>query len=103
MLIQLSSSHPGTICQGVTLKYWKPNFSAGLQPLIHIRFKTANAEKKAAFSALGKDESDVDRERWESAPSNIQYGLEYVNSLLEQGLENDIISVLKELKLRTGT
>ena len=35
--------------------------------------KNANAEKKAAFSALGKDESDVDRERWESEPSNIQY------------------------------
>ena len=50
MLIQLSSSHPGTICQGVTLKYWKPNFSAGLQPLLHIRFKTANAEKYCSLT-----------------------------------------------------
>ena len=44
MLIQLSSSHPGTICQRVTLKYWKPNFSAGLQPLVHIRNNRASAE-----------------------------------------------------------
>ena len=42
--------------------------------------KNANAEKKAAFSALGKDESDVDRERWESEPSNIQYNPTLVES-----------------------
>ena len=31
--------------------------------------KKASAEKKAAFEALGKDISDVDKERWESEPS----------------------------------
>ena len=57
----------------------------------------AIGEKKAAYGELGLDATTVDRERWEQNPSNIQYGLEYVNGLLEQGLEDDMISVLKEL------
>ncbi|MDP6570249.1 MAG: hypothetical protein QGF57_03320 [Candidatus Marinimicrobia bacterium] len=59
--------------------------------------KTANAEKKAAFSALGKDESDVDRERWESEPSNIQYGLAYIQSLQDLGADEKIIEVSNEI------
>ena len=59
--------------------------------------KNANAEKKAAFSALGKDESDVDRERWESEPSNIQYGLAYINSLKDAGDDEKIIEVCDEI------
>ena len=59
--------------------------------------KNANAEKKAAFSALGKDESDVDRERWESEPSNIQYGIAYINSLKDAGNDEKIIEVCDEI------
>ena len=59
--------------------------------------KNANAEKKAAFSALGKDESDVDRERWESDPSNTQYGLAYINSLKDAGDDEKIIEVCDEI------
>jgi len=59
--------------------------------------KNANAEKKAAFSALGKDESDVDRERWESETSNIQYGLDYIRSLKDSGDTEKIIEVCNEL------
>ena len=59
--------------------------------------KNANAEKKAAFSALGKDESDVDKERWESETSNIQYGLEYIRSLKDDGNSEKIIDVCNEL------
>ena len=59
--------------------------------------KTANAEKKAAFSALGKDESEVDKERWESDPSNIQYGLAYIMSLQESGSDEKIIEVSNEI------
>ena len=59
--------------------------------------KNANAEKKAAFSALGKDESGVDRERWESEPSNIQYGLAYINSLKDAGDDEKIIEVCDEI------
>ena len=59
--------------------------------------KNANAEKKAAFAALGKDESDVDRERWESETSNIQYGLDYIRSLQDAGSIEKIVEVCKEL------
>ena len=57
----------------------------------------AIGEKKAAYNALGLDETSIDRERWEKNPDNIQYGLEYVNGLLEQGLEEEMIMVLREL------
>ena len=33
--------------------------------------KKAKPEKKAAYFALGKDETDVDKDRWLSNPSNI--------------------------------
>ena len=59
--------------------------------------KNANAEKKAAFSALGKDETDVDRERWESETSNIQYGISYLRSLEEASLFEKVIEVSNEL------
>ena len=59
--------------------------------------KNANAEKKAAFSALGKDETDVDRERWESETSNIQYGLDYIRSLHDADNTEKIIEVCIEL------
>ena len=59
--------------------------------------KNANAEKNAAFAALGKDESDVDRERWESETSNIQYGLDYIRSLQDAGNTEKIIEVCTEL------
>ncbi len=61
--------------------------------------KIAIGEKKAAYLALGKDVSDVDRQRWEKDMSNIQYGLEYVNSLMNNENQNKALEVL--LKLRT--
>jgi len=60
--------------------------------------KVAIGEKKAAYIALGKDVSDVDRQRWEKDPSNIQYGLEYVSSLLNNDNNNKALEVLLELK-----
>ena len=57
----------------------------------------AIGEKKAAYSALGMDETQVDRDRWEQDPSNIQFGIDYTKSLIESGSEEDAISVLKEL------
>tara|TARA_B100001029_G_C15060287_1_gene457842 strand:+ start:2444 stop:3670 length:1227 start_codon:yes stop_codon:yes gene_type:complete len=57
----------------------------------------AIGEKKAAYNALGMDETTIDRERWEQNPDNIQFGLEYVNSLFDQGMEEDMVIVLKEL------
>ena len=59
--------------------------------------KNANAEKKAAFGVLGRDETDVDRERWESETSNVQYGLDYIRSLYDSGNLDKIIEVCNEL------
>lgn len=59
--------------------------------------KDANGDKKAAFVALGKDESDVDKERWESETSNIQYGLEYIKTLKDSDDYEKIIQVCNEL------
>ena len=59
--------------------------------------RKANAEKKVAFSALGKDISDVDRERWELEPSNIQYGLEYVKTLQNADDNEGVIELCNEL------
>ena len=59
--------------------------------------KKANAEKKAAFAFLGKDISDVDRERWESEPSNIQYGLDYVKTLQNLGDNGRVVEICNEL------
>ena len=59
--------------------------------------KTANAEKKAAYSILGKDEVDVDRERWEAEPSNVKYGIDYVKGLLEAGMDAKGVEVCLSL------
>ena len=59
--------------------------------------KKANAEKKAAYESLGKDASDVDKERWESELSNIQYGLDYVLALKNSDNNEKIIEVCNEL------
>lgn len=59
--------------------------------------KSANAEKKAAFLALGKDELDVDKERWNSDQSNTQYGKDYVRGLLDRDRNEEVVSVCNSL------
>jgi tetratricopeptide (TPR) repeat protein len=59
--------------------------------------KDAQSDKRAAFKALGKDVSDVDKERWEAEPSNVQYGLDYIQSLKGIGNTEKIIEVCNEL------
>ena len=59
--------------------------------------KDAQSDKRVAFKALGKDVSDVDKERWESEPSNVQYGLDYIQSLRGAGNTEKIIEVCNEL------
>ncbi len=59
--------------------------------------KKAISEKKIAYNKLGKDENDVNRERWNSDKSNLQYGLDYAEGLIEKD-ENDLaIDVCNEL------
>ena len=55
--------------------------------------KSANAEKKAAFKALGKDELDVDKERCNADQSNTQYGKEYARRLLDIGRNEEVVEV----------
>ena len=59
--------------------------------------RKANSEKKAAFKALGKDELDVDKERWMADPSNLSYGLDYAMGLKNKGLDEKVIDVCKSL------
>jgi len=59
--------------------------------------KSANAEKKAAFQALGKDELDVDKERWNADPSNLQYGKDYLKGLLDRDRSEEAVLVCNEL------
>ena len=59
--------------------------------------KDAQSDKRAAFKALGKDVSDVDKERWEAEPSNVQYGLDYIQSLKGTGNTEKVIEVCNEL------
>ena len=59
--------------------------------------KDAQSDKRATFKALGKDVSDVDKERWEAEPSNVQYGLDYIQSLKGTGNIEKIIEVCNEL------
>ena len=54
-------------------------------------------EKKTAYINLGKDEIDIDKERWKKDPSNIRYGLEYIKRLQEQGESEKIVDVCLNL------
>jgi len=42
----------------------------------------AISDKKKAFEKLGKDASDVDKDRWNKDPGNLEYGLAYLESLM---------------------
>ena len=39
-------------------------------------------DKKKAFEKLGKDASEVDKERWTREPDNLEYGILYLKSLM---------------------
>jgi len=45
--------------------------------------KKAISEKKVAYSKLGKDQTQVDKDRWELDKSNVQFGLDYAQGLNE--------------------
>ena len=53
--------------------------------------------EKIAYGKLGKDEVEIDKERWNNDKSNLQYGLDYAEGLIEKN-ENDLaIDVCNEL------
>ena len=59
--------------------------------------KKAISEKKIVYSKLGKDENDVNRERWNADKSNLQYGLDYAQGLIEKDESELAITVCNEL------
>ena len=59
--------------------------------------KIANGDKKVAFRELGKDELDVDKERWNSNKSNTQYGKEYARRLLDNSRNEEVVEVCNTL------
>ena len=48
-----------------------------------ISYRKAIGEKKQAYQSLGRETSDVDKERWEADPSNAQNGVFFLEALKE--------------------
>ena len=55
------------------------------------------SDKKTAYNKLGKDENDINRERWNSDKTNLQYGLDYAEGLIEKDQNELAIEVCNEL------
>ena len=54
-------------------------------------------EKKNAYESLGLDASEVDKERWEKEPTNLEYGISYIESLIESMSFEESIQVCEEV------
>ena len=59
--------------------------------------KKAIAEKKIAYSKMGKDQTQVDKDRWELDKTNVQFGLDYAQSLNQNEEYEESIKVCNEL------
>ena len=59
--------------------------------------KKALAEKKMAYNQLGIDETSIDKERWENDKSNLQYGLNYAQGLIEKDQNDLAIEICNQL------
>ena len=62
-----------------------------------ISYRKAIGEKKQAYQSLGRETSDVDKERWQSDPSNLQYGFFFLQALNELENYDDLISYADEI------
>tara|TARA_Y100001970_G_scaffold290664_1_gene425245 strand:- start:2338 stop:3681 length:1344 start_codon:yes stop_codon:yes gene_type:complete len=65
--------------------------------LDEMSYRKAIGEKKQAYQALGEETSDVDKERWQSDPSNLQYGFFFLQALDELENYDDLISYADEV------
>jgi len=59
--------------------------------------KKAITNKKEAFEILGKDASEVDKERWEKEPDNLEYGILYLKSLMNKEDYEEAVDVSEEI------
>ena len=61
--------------------------------------KKAISHKKIAFEKLGKDVSEVDKERWEKESANLEYGILYLKSLMQNEEYEVAIEIADEIML----
>ena len=59
--------------------------------------KKALSDKKFAFNKLGIDEIAIDKDRWEKDKSNLQFGLDYAEGLLNKDENELALEVCNEL------
>ena len=59
--------------------------------------KKAITNKKEAFESLGKDASEVDQERWEKEPDNLEYGILYLKSLMNKEDYEEAVEIAEEI------
>ena len=59
--------------------------------------KKAITNKKEAFESLGKDASEVDQERWEKEPDNLEYGILYLKSLMNKEDFEEAVEIAEEI------
>jgi len=57
----------------------------------------AISDKRDAYNNLGKDVSEVDKERWEKEPTNLVYGISYIESLQKKSNYEKSIEICEEL------
>ena len=62
-----------------------------------MSYRKAIGEKKQAYQELGKETSDVDKERWQSDTSNLQYGFFFLQALIELENYDDLIDYADEV------
>ena len=62
-----------------------------------MSYRKAIGEKKQAYQALGRETSDVDKERWQSDRSNLQYGYFFLQALNELENYEELIDYADEI------
>ena len=65
--------------------------------LDEMSYRKAIGEKKQAYQQLGRETSDVDKERWQSNRSNLQYGFFFLEALANLGNYEDMIDYADEV------
>ncbi len=65
--------------------------------LDEIKYKKAIGEKKQAYEALGRESSDVDKERWVTDKSNMLAGIYFLQALKEIDEHQQIVDYADEM------
>jgi len=71
----------------------------GIEKILEIQpdDQQAISDRLLIYERLGKDITTVQKDQWERNPSNVRYGLEYADALLEQLEYDKAIEVLKKV------